>query len=127
MSLTLDVVPGRLAVCRLDPAAPLAPWMWSGAIASVTRTDAELSVVCAEAAVPAGIRAEAGWRALRVRGPLAFDLSGVLASLTAPLAEAGLPIFSLSTFDTDVLLVREGDLNAAAEALGGAGHVVAGA
>lgn len=125
MSHTLDVLSGRLAVCRLDPSAPLADWMAGGApLASVTRTASELSVVCAEAAVPAGVRAETGWRALRVRGPLAFDVSGVLASLTAPLAAAGIPIFSLSTFDTDVVLVREADLDAAITALSEAGHTV---
>ena len=125
MSLVLDRLDGALAVCRLGADAPLADWMWTGPVASVTRTEAELSVVCAESAVPEGVRAEGGWRALRVRGPLVFDLTGILASLTAPLAEAGLPIFSLSTFDTDVVLVRETDLDAAAAALREAGHEVA--
>lgn len=123
--MTLDVLPGRLAVCRLAPDAPRAPWMDPGAVSSVTRTEAELSVVCAEASVPAGVRAERGWRALRVRGPLVFDLTGVLAGLTAPLAEAGVPVFSLSTFDTDVLLVREGDLETATDALRAGGYAVA--
>ena len=124
--LALDVLAGRLAVCRLDPGTPLADWMWAagGAVSSVTRTEAELSVVCPERAVPAGVRAERGWRALRVRGPLPFDAVGVLASITAPLADAGVSIFSLSTFDTDVALVREGDLGAATAALSGAGHAV---
>ena len=124
MSLVLDRLDGTLAVCRLGADAPLADWMWTGPVASVTRTEAELSVVCAESAVPEGVRAEGGWRALRVRGPLVFDLTGILASLTAPLAEAGLPIFSLSTFDTDVVLVRETDLDAAAAALREVGHEV---
>lgn len=124
MSLVLDRLDGALAVCRLGADAPLADWMWTGPVASVTRTEAELSVVCAESAVPEGVRAEGGWRALRVRGPLVFDLTGILASLTAPLAEAGLPIFSLSTFDTDVVLVRETDLDAAAAALREVGHEV---
>ena len=124
--VTLDVLPGRLAVCRLASDAPLAPWMGEGPLTSVTRTDAELSVVCAEAAVPEGVRAEAGWRALRVRGPLAFELTGVLAALAAPLAEAGIPIFALSTFDTDVLLVEAERLAEAVGALRAAGHAVAG-
>lgn len=123
--MTLDRLDGPLAVCRLGADAPLADWMWTGPVASVTRTEAELSVVCAEAAVPEGVRCERGWRALRVRGPLVFDLTGVLASLTAPLAEAGVPIVSLSTFDTDVVLVRAGDLDAAVAALRAAGHEVA--
>ena len=129
--LALDVLAGRLAVCRLPPDAPLAGWMWTPggpagrpAVAGVVRTEAELSVVCAARAVPAGVRAERGWRALRVRGPLPFDAVGVLASVTAPLAAAGVSVFSLSTFDTDVVLVREADLDAARAALGGAGHAV---
>lgn len=124
MSLSLDLLPGRLAVCRLAPDAPLVDWMWSGPVASATRTEAELSVVCSEESVPDGVRAERGWRALRVRGPLLFDLTGILASLTAPLAEAGIPIFSLSTFDTDIVLVRDVDLGAALSALRSAGHTV---
>lgn len=120
--LTLDVLEGRLAVCRLAPDAPLGGWMWTGPAASVTRTEAELSVVCAERAVPEGVEREGGWRALRVRGPLAFGLTGVLASLAAPLAEAGVPLFALSTFDTDLVLVREADLETARAALHGAGH-----
>lgn len=122
--MTLDRLDGTLAVCRLGADAALADWMWTGPVASVTRTEAELSVVCAEGSVPPGVRAERGWRALRVRGPLVFDLTGVLASLTAPIAEAGVPLFSLSTFDTDVILVRETDLEAAAEALRAVGHEV---
>lgn len=124
--MTLDVLRGRLAVCRLDPGAPLAPWMGEGPVSSVTRTDAELSVVCAESAVPEGVRAERGWRALRVRGPLAFELTGVLAALARPLAEAGVPIFALSTYDTDVLLVKADGLADAADALRAAGHDVFG-
>lgn len=98
--------------------------MWTGPVASVTRTAAELSVVCAEAAVPDGVRSETGWRAFRVRGPLPFHLTGVLARLAAPLAEAGVPLFALSTFDTDVILVRDDRLRDAREALRTAGHAV---
>jgi len=122
--VTLDVLPGPLAICRLSPDAPLADWMMRGEVASVTRTDAELSVVCAEAAVPEPVTAERGWRALRVRGPLAFELTGVLAGLATTLAEAGVSIFALSTYDTDVILVREVALADAVGALRAAGHVV---
>ena len=115
-------------MCRLPESAPLAEWMTApGALSSVTRTDAELSVVCDEGAVPDGVRAERGWRALRVRGALAFDAVGVLAGLTAPLAAAGVSIISLSTFDTDVLLVQADRLADAAGALRSAGCQVVGA
>jgi hypothetical protein len=90
----------------------------------VTRTGDEISVICPEEAVPSGTKGEGGRRALRVNGPLAFSEVGVLASLTAPLAAAGISILSLSTFDTDYLLVNESDLERAMEALREEGHHV---
>ncbi len=79
-------------------------------------------MVCPERAVPAGVDAERGWRCLRVRGPLAFELTGVLASLASPLAAAGVPIFALSTFDTDYLLIPGARLETAVDVLRTAGH-----
>jgi len=113
----LRVLPGELVVARLAPDAPLPP-----AFFSATRTDAELSVVCAPQEVPPGAPAEPGWRALEVAGPLDFGLTGVLASIAVPLAEAGVSIFAVSTYDTDYILVR--DLEAAVSALREAGHDV---
>ena len=124
--MTLDVLPGRLAVCRLAPDAPLALWMDEGVVSSLSRTAAELSVVCAEASVPEGVRVEAGWRALALRGPIDFALTGVLAGLLHPLAEAGISIFALSTYDTDLVLVKEVQLADAVAALRDAGLDVVG-
>jgi uncharacterized protein len=117
-------VPGRLAIVRLSAGAPAPGWAWSGAFASVTRTSAETSVVCPEEAVPPDVVAQRGWRCLVVEGPLAFSEVGVLAALAGPLAAAGLSIFAVSTYDTDYLLVQEGDREAALAALRGAGHHV---
>jgi len=120
-NLTLEVLPGSFAVCRLAAEAALPEWV-SGRFVSVTRTDAELSVVCAEGSVPSAVRAEGGWRCLRVRGPLGFGMTGVLASLASPLASSGVSIFVLSTYDTDYLLVQARDLGRARDALERAGH-----
>ncbi len=98
------------------------PGWAAGELCSITRTAEELSVVCPEEAVPEAVRRQGGWRCLEVRGPLAFELTGVLASLASPLAEAGVPIFALSTFDTDYLLVPGDQLETAFGALGAAGH-----
>lgn len=125
-SLTLEVLPGTHAVCRLDASAAVPGWAAAGPLASVTRTDVELSIVCAQAAVPPGVRCEGGWRGLRVRGPLGFGMTGVLASLASPLASSGVSIFVISTFDTDYLLVQERDIGRARDALERAGHVFAG-
>jgi len=84
----------------------------------------ELSVVCPEGRVPPGVALEGGWRALRVEGPLDFALTGVLLCVAAPLARAAVPIFVLSTYDTDYVLVREDRLEDAVRSLAEAGHRV---
>ncbi len=112
-------------MCRMDRDGGVPAWAMRGDFSSITRTDDELSIVCPESAVPVGVRAERGWRALRVAGVLDFSLVGVLASLAVPLAGAGINLFAVSTFDTDYLLVREPDLARAVAALRGAGHEVA--
>jgi hypothetical protein len=122
--LHLTPLPGTYAVCRLAPDEPLPEWATRGDFITITRTGGELSVVCPEGAVPEGVRREAGWRCLGVVGTLDFSLVGVLASLVVPLAEAGVSVFAVSTFDTDYLLVRETDLGRATIALRDAGHTV---
>ena len=121
---TLEVLPGRLAVCRLEESAPLPAWATHGSFWSVTRSAAELSVVCPEDSVPADAPREAGWRALRLRGPLESSEVGVLAGLAAPLAGAGVSIFVISTYLTDTLLVKEEQLATAIASLRKEGHEV---
>jgi uncharacterized protein len=94
------------------------------ALHAVVRTPAELTVVGPADAVPDGVRAERGWRALSVEGPLDLALTGVLAALLEPLARAGVAIFAVSTFDTDHVLVRADRLDDAVAALRAAGHRV---
>ncbi len=125
MTLRLTLLPDRLAVCRLGPADPVPAWAHAGAFASITRTPEELSIVCAEAAVPSAVRQEDGWRAFVLAGPLDFALTGVVAALAEPLARAGVPIFVVSTFDTDYLLVKHVRLDDAIATLEAAGHGVA--
>jgi hypothetical protein len=118
----LTLLPATFAICRLDGDAAVPGWATRGAVWSVTRRPGELSVVCADEHVPEGVRAERGFRALDVDAVMDLDVVGVLASLTAPLAAAGVALFAVSTFDTDVLLVR--DVEGAVAALRGAGHEV---
>jgi hypothetical protein len=121
--LSIVLLPGRYAVCRLAPDAAI-PSGADGHLLSITRTADELSIVCDENTVPAGARREPGWRCLRVAGTLEFSLVGVMASLVVPLAEADVAVFVFSTFDTDYFMVRELDLDRAVTALRGAGHEV---
>jgi ribosomal protein S18 acetylase RimI-like enzyme len=122
----LTVVPldGTFAVCRLPPDAPLPAWAAGGPFVAITRTADELSVVCREEVVPEGVRCERGWRCLRVAGTLAFSLVGVLESLVGPLAETGVGVFAVSTFDTDYLLVKQAEFQRAVDVLLRAGHAV---
>ena len=123
-TLTLVVMPAALSVCRLGPQADLPDWAWDSTFCSVTRTGEELSIVCPSSVVPAGIRRSDAWRALRVAGTFDFDACGVLASVVGPLARAGISMLAICTFDTDYILVRERDLDAAGRALAGAGHLI---
>lgn len=124
--LDLDLVGTELAVCRLAADAGLPAWVGldrPGPV-SVTRTTDELSVVLPQDRVPDEVPAERGWRAVVVRGPLDFSLVGILSSLTSTLASAEVPVFALSTHDTDWLLVRGRQLEVAIAALAAAGHHV---
>ncbi len=121
--MTLELLADRFAVCRLAPQAAIPSNLEGGSFFSVTRTESELSVVCPESqGLPGEI--EGGWRCLGVEGPLDFAPVGVLAGLSQPLADAGISLFVISTYDTDYLLVKEDQLDAAIAALRTAGHKV---
>jgi hypothetical protein len=120
-SLTLLALPGLYAVCRLPPDASWPIWA-KGDFVTVSRTPDELSVVCPAGCVPTEVRCENDWRCLRVAGVIDFSIVGVLASLTAPLADAGVSVFAVSTFDTDHLLVKNVDFERACTALRLHGH-----
>jgi hypothetical protein len=124
MKVPLQVAPGSFAICRLASADAVPAWAARGRVSSVTRTPDELSIVCEAGAVPVSVRAERGWRALMVEGPLEFGLTGILAGLTGALASAAVGVFSVSTYDTDYLFVREADVQRAVAALRAAGHRV---
>jgi hypothetical protein len=122
--LKLRLLEGRYAVCRLDPGENVPAWAGAGEFHSVTRTADELSVVCAESAVPAGAKCESGWLVFQVEGQLEFALTGILVAVAKPLADAGVSIFAVSTFDTDYVMVKEENLEKSVRALAGAGHGV---
>ena len=122
-SLCLTALPGEFSVWRLAADDPL-PSLERGSFLSMTRTNDELSIVSPSTNVPSGSLVEDGWRCLRVEGPLAFEMTGVLAELSAPLARAEIPIFVVSTYDTDYLLVKLTDLERASSTLRNEGHTV---
>lgn len=118
-------LPGRYAIVRLAPDASVpASVLDASGFASVTRTADELSIVCDEALTPAGAKVECGWEVLKLHGPFTFDQIGVLASCVTPLAAHGVSVFTISTFDTDYLLIKAHQTDAAVAALQAAGHML---
>ena len=122
--LRLTLLDDTFAVCRLPADAVVPDWAWMGEVACVTRTRDELSIVCRDALVPEEVLREAGWRCLRVRGPLPFTLTGVFARIAQPLADAGISLFAVMTYDTDYVMVKDEVLRDAVSALISAGHTV---
>lgn len=124
--MNLCRLPGRFGIFRLPPQAePPAP-VWRSRFLSLTRTAEELSIVCEQHLLPDVAPASGPWSCFQVEGPLAFSLTGVLASLTEPLARADVSVFAVSTYDTDYLLIRTPQAGRAAQLWRAAGHAVHG-
>ena len=118
--MTLQTLPYPFTVCKVRDAGCIdlqLPYTFAGI------TDAECSLVCQTAYTPAQTLArEDGWRAFRVAGSMAFSLVGILARLTGTLAQHGIPVFAVSTFDTDYVLVKADRFSDAREALAAEGY-----
>lgn len=121
--LGIRVMSDRLAIARLDPVAPLPDWTAGGPLLAAVRTAEELTLVASDHLVPVSVACERNWVALQLIGPFELSETGILAAMTAPLADAGVPIFAISTYETDYLLIRERDLPRARQVLEGVGHV----
>ncbi|NDJ51457.1 MAG: ACT domain-containing protein [Chloroflexi bacterium] len=124
-SFTMIVLPKHYAVCQLPADAAAPDWATQGELFCLMRSPEELSIVCEEWLVPEqGVIIERGWRALKLQGPFAFELTGVLTAVLNPLADAAIGIFALSTYNTDYVLVKQDQLDPAIEALRAAGHQI---
>lgn len=109
--LTLTILQDELAVCRMKADSEIPTWATKGHFFSVTRTEEELSIVCNQNNVPNEVKYEKDWKAFKVEGQLDFTLTGILSSLSNPLAKAGISIFAISTFNTDYVLVKSEKLD----------------
>jgi hypothetical protein len=113
---------GPYAIVRLTPDAPVPEWATRGDFTSITRTTDELSIVCPADKLPAKANSPEHWICLKVEGPFPFSLTGVLLSFIEPLSDKGIPIFAISTYDTDYVLVQEEFAGATQQALAAVGH-----
>jgi hypothetical protein len=122
--MSLTILPERLAICQRPPDEPIPVFVARCPFFSITRTDEEISLVLPEKMVPPEWEAEKGWRCFKVLGPLAFSMTGILASLTSCLADEGISILAISTYHRDYLLVKERDLDKALLGLQARGYEV---
>lgn len=121
----LAVWPGQWAICRLPAGSDVPSWAQApGRLISVTRTALALSIVAPSAGVPAAVLAERDFRVIEVVGPVPFSVVGLMAAITRPLADAGVSVFTLATYDTDYVLVREASLETAVRVLSAAGFEI---
>lgn len=116
--LIMTVLDNRYAVCRLEAGDKVPDWAYTSDWCSVTKTFDEVSIVVEEGVVPTGVMVERNWRIMKVVGPLDFDMVGILARLSKTLADAGVSIFAVSTYDTDYVFVKESMLTTAVKVLG---------
>ncbi len=115
-------IPGTYAIVRLAPDAPVPDWATKGAFSSITRTPDELSVVCPIENLPANVLSSHRWICLKLEGPFPFSLTGILLSFIEPISASGIPVFSISTFDTDYVLIQEEHEGTTLDLLQAVGH-----
>ncbi len=104
--MKLSKINGSFSICQLKGNADIPQWIYQSSFFNISKTSEELSIVCEEQNVPADVKQNSGWTAFKVEGPLDFNLTGILASIANPLAEAKISIFAVSTFDTDYVFVK---------------------
>ena len=124
MGMQLNLLPQEMAVVRLDPGDPVPDWVFNGDFCSLTITKDEQSIFCDAAVIPDSVKKVAGWRAFQVDGQLDLELTGIIAQLAVPLSAKQISIFSISTYDTDYMLVNGSQLEDALDVLRRAGHKV---
>ena len=120
--LKFRMMPGPFAIVRLDPDSPIPAWATNGEVSSITRTTDELSIVCPASNLPADVHSTLRWICFKLEGPFPFSLTGVLLSFIEPLSSNGIPIFAVSTFDTDYVFIQRESVESALAELQRAGH-----
>jgi len=116
--LTLSVLPEKLGICHLNQKSEIPAWSEEDiTFSSIARTEKELSIICSQEKIPGGVLFEKDWRAFRVEGPLGFVSTGIVSSLSAPLAKAKISIMYISTYETDYVLVEDKNLDKAVKIL----------
>lgn len=113
---------GLYAVVRLASDESIPDWATKGDFTSITRSADELSIVCPADNLPPELHSPERWNCLKLEGPFPFALTGVLLAFIEPLSTKGVPIFAISTYDTDYVLIPEDRMGGVIDLLRQAGH-----
>ena len=112
----------KYAICTLPNTAPIPDWALTETLISITRTDKELTIVCKQDMTPSELQCDINWRCFKIDGSFDLNQTGVISSISSPLADAGISIYIISTYDTDYFLVKEGNLDKTISTLSDIGH-----
>ena len=124
MALTLSLLDGVFTIHQLSPDAEIPAPALNSSFFAITRTSDELTLVLPETVEIQSDRSNSGWACFKVKGPLEFSQVGILAGISTTLANAGVSIFALSTFDTDYILVKREQAQAVSDALKSVGYII---
>ena len=122
--LKLTLLKNKYAICSLPKDALIPDWALTQSLISITRTDKELTIVCRQDIISSELQSDLNWRCFRIDGSFDLDQIGVISSISSPLADAGISIYVISTYDTDYFLVKEEKLNQALSVLSNSNHSI---
>lgn len=122
--LILSILKDKFIVCRIESFKQIPDTILQSHFYSITKTADEISVVCPEEFLPDESTCERNWKCFKIHGPLDFSQTGIIASMTTPLAAAGISVFAFSTYDTDYIMVKDVDVELAIAALTQSGHEI---
>ena len=120
--LKLTLLKDKYAICSLPNDALIPDWALTQSLISITRTKKELTIVCKQDIIPPEIQSDLNWRCFRIDGSFDLNQTGVISSISSPLADAGISIYVISTFDTDYFLVKQQNLDQTISTLSNSGH-----
>jgi len=122
--LQLSLLKDKYGICTLPNNAPIPDWALTQSLASITRTEKELTIVCRREILPSQYQSDLNWRCFKIDGSFDLNQIGVISSISSPLADAGISIYVISTYDTDYFLIQEQDLEKTISVLSSSGHAI---
>jgi hypothetical protein len=122
--LNLSLLKDKYTICTLPKDAKIPDWVLTESLASITRTDKELTIVCKQDIIPSELQTDLNWRCFKIDGSFDLNQTGVISSISSPLADAGISIYVISTYDTDYFLVKDDNLQQTISTLSNSGHSI---